>query len=219
MFSRRITCADLNHAESLLMQHVQAKAYSAEINALRQGKCVKCSSPLRRLNPVIDQNGILVVGGRLKNSNLSHRQKHPIILLYENKLSKLIILEVHCQTHLGVEWVLGEIRLRYWIIKARNLVKAIKHACVTCKKLYANAQSQKLVDLLKEQTDRGKPPFTYTGVDLSGPFYVKIGRCEVKRYGCVFTCLTMRAIHLEVLVSLETDAFLNGLFSLFLEDA
>ena len=212
MFSRRIACADLNHAESLLMQHVQAKAYSAEINALRQGKCVKCSSPLRKLNPVIDQNGILVVGGRLKNSNLSHRQKHPIILPYKNKLSKLIILEVHCQTHLGVEWVLGEIRLRYWIIKARNLVKAIKHACVTCKKLYANTQSQKLGDLLAEQTDRGKPPFTYTGVDLFGPFYVKIGRCEVKRYGCVFTCLTMRAIHLEVLVSLETDAFLNGLF-------
>ena len=198
--------------KSLLMQHVQAKAYSAEINALRQGKCVKCSSPLRKLNPVIDQNGILVVGGRLKNSNLSHRQKHPIILPYENKLSKLIILEVHCQTHLGVEWVLGEIRLRYWLIKARNLVKAIKHACVTCKKLYANTQSQKLGDLLGEQTARGKPPFTYTGVDLFGPFYVKIGRCEVKRYGCVFTCLTMRAIHLEVLVSLETDAFFNGLF-------
>ena len=90
MFSRCVRYADLNHAESLLMQHVQAKAYSAEINALRQGKCVKCSSPLHKLNPLIDQNRILVVGGRLKHSNLSHRQKYPIILPYEKSIAKLI---------------------------------------------------------------------------------------------------------------------------------
>ena len=56
----------------------------------------------------------------------------------------------------------------------------------------------------------GRPVFYYTGVDLFGPFLVKYGRGEVKRYGCLYTCLTTRAIHIEVLHSLETDTFLNS---------
>ena len=52
-------------------------------------------------------------------------------------------------------------------------------------------------------------PFQHVGIDCFGPFYIKQGRHEVKRYGCVFTCMNMRAVHIEKLNSLETDSFIN----------
>lgn len=56
-----------------------------------------------------------------------------------------------------------------------------------------------------------KPPFTYVGVDLFGPFDVKRGRGTVKRYGVLLTCLTIRAVHIEVADSLDTSSCINAL--------
>jgi hypothetical protein len=55
------------------------------------------------------------------------------------------------------------------------------------------------------------PPFTKVGVDYFGPLTVKHLRKQEKRYGCLFTCLVTRAVHLEVATSLETDSFINVL--------
>ena len=55
------------------------------------------------------------------------------------------------------------------------------------------------------------PPFTFCRVDYFGPFYIKDGRRELKRYGVLFTCLSLRAIHLETAKTLETDSILNAL--------
>ncbi|XP_038069844.1 uncharacterized protein LOC119739081 [Patiria miniata] len=66
-------------------------------------------------------------------------------------------------------------------------------------------------ELPAERVTPEKPPFTYVGVDYFSPLYVKQGRSHVKRYVRVFTCLTMRAIHIEIAHSLDTDAFINAL--------
>ena len=50
-----------------------------------------------------------------------------------------------------------------------------------------------------------------TGSDCFGPFIVKHKRSEVERYGCIFICMTIGAIHLEVLPDLSTDSFINAL--------
>ena len=71
-------------------------------------------------------------------------------------------------------------------------------------------QEPKMADLPTERME-ATPPFTYSGMDCFGPFYVKGGRKELKRYGLLFTCMCSSAIHIEVLDDLSTDAFLNAL--------
>ena len=62
-----------------------------------------------------------------------------------------------------------------------------------------------------ERLKPDKAPFTYIGIDYFGPLYVKSGRKEMKRYGCLFTCMTTRAVHIEIAHSLDTDSFICAL--------
>lgn len=69
-------------------------------------------------------------------------------------------------------------------------------------------------DLPAERVE-ASAPFTYCGLDCFGPFHVKDGRKEVKRYGLIVTCLASRAVHVEVLDDMSTDSFINGLRNVF----
>jgi transposase InsO family protein len=90
-------------------------------------------------------------------------------------------------------------------------VKKIIGKCFGCKKRQSTVCNQKMSDLPEDRVTPSQPPFTYTGVDCFGPFEVKRARSRVKRYGVIFTCLSSRAIHLEVAHSLDTESFLNAL--------
>lgn len=70
--------------------------------------------------------------------------------------------------------------------------------------------NQKMADLPPYRTQPYEPPFTSVGIDCFGPFLVKRARSEVKRYGCIFCCLVTRAVHIEMLDSLDTSSFLNA---------
>ena len=63
---------------------------------------------------------------------------------------------------------------------------------------------------LPEDRLEPSPPFTYSAVDYFGPWLVKEGQKNVKRYGVLFTCLVSRAVHLETAISLDTSSFLNA---------
>ena len=100
---------------------------------------------------VAANDGIIVVGGRLKYAALTHRSKHPIILPHNHKLSRMIVQDYHGATHLGTEWTLSQVRGKFWIIKARNLIKSVKKKCVICRKLYGQPGCQKMADLPPER--------------------------------------------------------------------
>ncbi|GBN28332.1 hypothetical protein AVEN_118861-1, partial [Araneus ventricosus] len=67
-----LTAAELDNAEQLLIKQVQSTTFAKEITALQDGKSVPVSSKLKSLDPFLDNNSILRVGGRLKNANLDY---------------------------------------------------------------------------------------------------------------------------------------------------
>ena len=94
---------DLRRAEKTIILHVQSTAFPGEIRRLSLGSSISNHSPVHSLDPQLDGQGILVVGGRLRHSNLRPSEKHPIILPYKSKLSLLIARAVHNRCHLGRE--------------------------------------------------------------------------------------------------------------------
>ena len=66
-------------------------------------------------------------------------------------------------------------------------------------------------DLPPERVTPGEPPFSKVGVDYFGPFFVKSGRKQSKRYGVLFTCMTTRGVHIEIADRLDTSSFINAL--------
>ena len=90
-------------------------------------------------------------------------------------------------------------------------MRRVISSCFQCKKLGAVRGEQLMADLPKERLMSGDAPFTNVGEDYFGPFYVRQGRSNVKHYGCLFTCLVIRAIHIEVVNTLDTDSFINTL--------
>ena len=210
-----VNVEELNAAEQEIIRHVQKEAFKEEISKLKNPTTrgeAKGSSPLFRLDPFLDLNDLVRVGGRIRQASLSQDTKHPVVLPGQGHITK--ILTSHCHEkalHQGKGITLNEIRSSgFWIIGGGTMVSRMIHECVTCRRLRAKVQEQKMADLPEDRLTP-TPPFTYCGVDYFGPWYVKEGRKELKRYGVLFTCLVTRAIHLEVANSLETDSYINAL--------
>ena len=55
------------------------------------------------------------------------------------------------------------------------------------------------------------PPFTYCGIDMFGPLYIKEKISELKRHGAMFVYLARRAVHIEVTHQIDTDSFIQEL--------
>ena len=85
-----------------------------------------------------------------------------VILSPNHPVSRMIILDIHSGPHLGVEWTLAQVRGKFWIVGARNMMESIKRSCVVYHKLYASTVEQKMADLPPERCEPYKPPFTYT---------------------------------------------------------
>lgn len=204
---KMLTVEDLSNAETELIKFSQRQAYAAEIKALQHGSTqVGRTSSISRLDPYL-QDGVLRVGGRLNRLKMPEEVKHPAILHKHHRIANLILHHIHQVTgHGGRNYVLARMRQKYWITAANAAVRKVISECNLCRRLHARPGQQKMADLPHDRLLPDKPPFTNTGVDYFGPFEVKRGRVKVKRYGVLFTCLTVRAVHIEVAQSLDTDS-------------
>ena len=199
-------------AEKVIIRSLQEKAFSEEIQALNQNQQVKKTSPIQDLNPFMDSDGLLRVGGRLRRCTLSDDIKHPVILPKISHVSNVMVKYFHERIHhQGRGQTLNHVRSNgYWIISGSRVVANVIKNCVTCRRLRRPVEEQKMADLPADRVEASSP-FTFVGMDCFGPFMTKRGRTEVKRYGLLFTCLCSRGIHIEMLDDLSTDAFINGL--------
>ena len=117
-------------------------------------------SPLDSLDPQL-RNGLLTVGGRLRNASIPENAKHQLILPKNSPVSVLLIKHVHqkaghqCRNH-----VLVELKRKYWIIQAGVGVRSLVNRCVVCRKYQAKASKQKMADLPAYRLQADNPPFT-----------------------------------------------------------
>ena len=196
------------------MSRLQQKGGGSGDNSSKRSKekelVVKKTSAIYKL-AAMKIDGLLYVGGRLTQASIPNAAKHQLILPKKHHVD-LIVGHYHLKLgHSGLEHVLSLIRERFWILKGRTAVKSMLCSCFDCKRRPALLGEQQMADLPTDHVTPEKPPFTFVGGDCFGPFVVRRGRSLVKRYGVLFTCLSIRAIHLEGAHSLDTDSFINAM--------
>lgn len=202
---------DLIEAETAIVRFSQQERFHKEIAALTSGRSkVKRESHIYKLDPVCEE-GFLRVGGRLSKACMPEAAKHPLILAKEQHISTLLLRHIHERLgHGGRNHVLSTLKKKtYWITNANSAVRKVIAGCYFCRRCRGKVGEQKMADLPTCVPDL--PPFTNVGVDYFGPIDVKRGRTILKRYGVLFTCMTSRAVHLEVAYSLNTDSCINAL--------
>ncbi|XP_026324401.1 uncharacterized protein LOC113233490 [Hyposmocoma kahamanoa] len=166
----------------------------------------------RNLGLFKDVDGILRCKGRLMHADLSYETQHPILLPKDCEFTTKIIKDAHeSHYHVGVPHTLSVIRHRYWIPQGRVQVRKVIQKCPQCIKHGGGPYQLPKTPALPVERVKYSSPFTYTGVDYFGPMHVETSNGKEKRWICLFTCLVVRAIHLEVVQDMRAEEFLLAL--------
>lgn len=210
-----LSVEERHRAEIKILQMMQLREFEQEIKCLQNNKKLSTQSSLLCLNPFIDKEGLLRVRGRLSNANISYNQQHPIILPKHSQVTESIIQDEHnFSYHSGEKSTLARVRRKYWPINGASQVKKVIRQCVQCKRFNPPSVNYVMGDLPKERVNQVRP-FFHTGVDYCGPFLIREKRYRntksIKAYVAVFVCLAVKAVHLEVVSDLTTEAFVAAL--------
>ncbi|XP_061389849.1 uncharacterized protein LOC133325038 [Musca vetustissima] len=197
-------------AEFFAFKVCQEEVFLSDMEQLKLKGFLSKKSSLYKSNPYLDEIGILRIKGRIDEINgVAMNVKRPIILPKKHKITKLIVDYYHRKYHhQHNEIVVNEMRQLFYIPGLRAAVRAYCKECQTCKIRKATPSAPQMGNLPAERLAVFKRPFYYTGIDYFGPIEVAVGRRREKRWGVLFTCMTVRAVHIEIAPSLSTDSFL-----------
>lgn len=219
-FGEASSTSELLKAKAMIIRSVQHSVFKEEFKCLEGKQTFPEQSTLKKLNPIVDEDGLLRVGGRLSCADLSKEEKHPLIIPHTHHIATLLVRHFHEQVaHQGRHITEGAIRsARFWIIGSKRLVSSVIHKCVTCRRLRGRLEDQKMADLPADRLTP-EPPFT-TVLDVFGPWSVvtrrtRGGHADSKRWAVLFTCMSTRAVHIELIETMSTDSFINALRRFF----
>lgn len=214
-----VTVAELQNAELYWCRQVQQESFAEELQKLHGGKTPPKKSRLYSLDLKLSEEGLLRLRGRTGRANIPITVTEPIILDNRHPFTKLLISHYHEQNgHQGVHAVSNELRQKLWILHRMSAVKKAFLQCQLCKNRKAQPCPPRMADLPAVRLDSFIRPFTNSGLDYFGPMEVVVGRRHEKRWGALFTCLSTRAVHVEVANSLTTDSAINAYADLEIEE-
>lgn len=200
--------ADLyRSAELLVISEVQKVMYDDLSD--RNGR-------YKNLCPMLGDNGIWVVGSRLKDNNpmTSAMSDLQILLPAGHYVTYLLMRAAHVDGgHRGRDATLARFRERFWVTQGSKLAYSVRSSCQLCKLRDSKPLSQTMGGLPAERV-KPAPPFSKVMVDLFGPITVRgevQKRTSGKAYGVMFTDLVMRAVHIEGVFGYDTGSFLLAL--------
>lgn len=174
------------------------------------------TSSIFTFNPILDNDDIIRVGGRLLNSNYSYDRKHPILIPVNCNFTTVYLNYVHLRYfHSSPSFMITFVNQKFRFVGGlRRAVKKVYRACPTCRK-FSNETMEQIIGPLPKDRITVTRPFSITGVDFAGPFILKpVGhrsKVRFKSYIAVFVCYCTRAVHLETVSDLTAAAFLATL--------
>ena len=204
---------EMRNAEMRLFYLIQQESFSLELKCLLKQSPVNNSSKISQFSPFIGPQSLLRATGRTKQLTVSNFDaKHPILLDSRHPAVRLYLEQLHeTHCHQGVDYMRALVQQQFAIVKLRTALRSIVTKCVTCRKRRAETLNPIMSDLPRERLAFQERPFTNTGIDYFGPFYVAVKRSTEKRWGFLFSCLTTRAVHFEVVPSMDTSSCVMGI--------
>ena len=212
---KELTSEDPREAEMEVIRAAQSEVFGAEYSEIKKGRPISAKSQLVKLNPIIDADEVSRSQGCLSFAEqLPYDVRCPIILPRGHRVTRLIVKHYHEKANhaAGVNFILSQLSERFWIIAAREEIRDWENQCYGCRRRRNKPASQVMAPLPGVRLRFTYQAFDQCAVDFGGPFITiqGRGRKRQKRYLCMFTCLSVRAVHLEKAWSLDTDAFLNA---------
>ncbi|GBM40950.1 hypothetical protein AVEN_161590-1 [Araneus ventricosus] len=186
----QLTVEETESAEIQLFRSVQAQSFPDE-------KSIPNMCVFR------DEKNIIRVKTRITERIDTPHFLSAIILPNDCIFTQRLLEHLHIENyHAGTQLLLSIIREKYWIFGGRRTVRKIWNAYVKCSRFKSKSPTADPVSL---PADRVKDMFEVVGVDLAGPLYIKRG---TKVWAALYTCTLYRELHIELVSSLSTDAFL-----------
>jgi len=209
--SRKSSLELVNESKLYWLKTEQSRHLHEEISFLKNPTNSHIPVLVNNLKLFIDPDGLVRSQGRLALCDAyGYDVNNPVLLPRNSVLTGLFIQDAHdrCK-HLGVPTTLANLRMSgLWIPRGRATVKSVISKCVLCKKLNSYAfRYPKTNDYMSNRVNF-LTPYQHTGVDYTGHIYVKQGSQLCKMFLLVFTCLNIRAVHLELLPDMTCQNFL-----------
>lgn len=211
-----LTVAELQIGEMLGVKIVQHTGFAYELKILQKNQVLPRHHPLVCLTPFLDENGYIRVGGRLsKCVELSYNQKHQLLLPGTHPYTIKLFSWVHKKTlHGGPKAMMTAVQQKYWVPRGKVVANRTFNRCTICFRAKPVTYQEVMGQMPSTRTKIVTKPFTNCGIDFCGPFYIHNkgrGARPTNMYLAIFVCFSTKAVHLELVEDLSTEAFINTL--------